>query len=316
MFASVRSNMPPRDQYFDFVKRTYLESWPAEWRRVSCTSSSVQLTGPETMALGRAIQDWGQAFPGWGEREFAESDSQLLWGLEKRLHDLVLNLDKRAFVRLGSRSAKDSFLAHDTGPLVNSGKRALEMLTSNSERVYEDLCLAIDNEYKPHIWVRRWLDLDYPFEAHEKRGWSEFRCFVKDRELVGVSQYFYNRPYPVILQNAEKIKQAIDALGDHLIDTGHLDSFIFDAYVTCGPSLRHSGYDFAAHLLEVNPFFALTDPCLFDWREEFDGTMRVLDGGAMPAHGQAGDPSKYADAWTHDRAAFLREAAVRRRAFP
>ena len=55
-----------------------------------------------------------------------------------------------AFVRLGSRSAKDCDFALSHGLRISTGRAALRMLTDGSERIAWDLRWALRNGYCPH----------------------------------------------------------------------------------------------------------------------------------------------------------------------
>ncbi len=183
-------------------------------------------------------------------------------------------------MRLGSRSPKDSWYGSEHGFKVLNSHEALSILMGDSERVFDDLCLAINENYIPHIWIRQWVDMS---------KWSEFRCFMKARKLVGISQYFYrDGAFEEIISDADTIKWAIEQFFPEFASLSHLEDVVFDVY------LKRRRYGDATawecKLIEINPYFELTDPCLFNWNnpDGFDGSFKYLDNPVRPIgqHGQ------------------------------
>src|SRR3990167_655371 len=80
----------------------------------------------------------------------------------------------RMFARLGSRSPKDNQTE------IRSGNDVLQAFC-DSERVLDDLMLCTKMKYDPYVFVRQWVNIPKD---------KEFRCFVKDWGLRGISQYF------------------------------------------------------------------------------------------------------------------------------
>jgi hypothetical protein len=173
-----------------------------------------------------------------------------------------------AFVRLGSRSPKDSLYwgmdpEDSESGIVRNADQAIRRLISCSERVYDDLQMHLAMDTPPCIYLRKWIDIP---EA------LEFRCFMKDRKLIGISQYYHHGVYPEVTDNLSKFKQIIEAFfAEKFLPAIHLDSVVFDVFMT-GNNVR----DYQTHLLEINPFYELCDPCLFDWSkpEDFQGQLR------------------------------------------
>jgi hypothetical protein len=188
--------------------------------------------------------------------------------IRARIDSAVGRFPKGVFIRLGSRSPKDSWIGHEKGFRCLDGGRAIEVLLGLSERVTDDLLLAIKEKYPPHIFVREWIDIP---------KWAEFRCFCRGKKLVGVSQYNYlDAHMPEIEENMDSIKWAIELFFDDFRQATHLDDVVFDVFVVKRTSGNATNWQ--VKLLEINPFFEHTDPCLFDWRksEGFDGSFRFV----------------------------------------
>ena len=107
---------------------------------------------------------------------------------------------------------------------------------------------------------------------------DEFRCFVKERTLVGISQYHCRqlRHYPEIEEHARSIECAIRSFTVEVLPLLHLDDLVLDVFLETEE--RQTSQPFSVKLLDVNPFFPKTDACLFSWRSggDFDGSFRFL----------------------------------------
>lgn len=240
---------------------TFIENWPRALCNLSIPQVDIPLTTDEAKVLGRSIVEWGECF------EPVEP------AMRSRCYRHICNLmgaalgrfPNGAFVRLGSRSPKDAW---HTDPHVHTPEQAWARLTDISERMYEDLALCLNMGYAPHIFLRKWIVME---------PWQEFRCFQRDGRLVGISQYDYLHgiEHMMLHQHSDALAWAIQMFHRDFKRASHLDDVVFDVFVTHvaqGPV-----HAWSARLLEINPFFELTDPCLFDWRDggsDFDGTFR------------------------------------------
>jgi len=250
-------------KYFEFVKPTYIENWPKALADLSIEQIDIPLTIDEARALGSNIAEYGEAFGLVGP----------IKSIEYRVNEAVKTFPDGAFIRLGSRSPKDSWRREPTMRVlpvdqVTRDNSPLRFMLDCSERMSDDLRLAIQNDYAPHIFVRKWINLE---------KWQEFRCFVRDGELVGISQYYYDQVFPVISHEADSIEWAIKAWCDsYFVNASHLRDVVFDVVV----SMRGSRtiWPWNIFLLEINPFFNMTDPCLFSWDKpnDFDGSFRYV----------------------------------------
>jgi D123 len=85
----------------------------------------------------------------------------------------------------------------------------------------------------------------------------EFRCFVRNRTLICLSQR-QNHYYPFLQALELHILKLATELFEHLKDF-ESENWVFDMYI---PRTRIRG-----HLIDMNPFAPRTDPGLFEWRE-------------------------------------------------
>ena len=240
--------------YFDMVRPTYVENWPAGLFNHSIATVHFGLSLEEAAAVlaHNAIKQEEGPPP-------TVAQSELVDRLIQKIEFLGRQFPGGFFVRLGSRSPKDSWTGYEGGFCCLDGKRAIALLL-DSERVYEDLSLALKNAYCPHLVVREWVRLE---------PWQEFRCFVKGGELVGVSQYFYHDFFPEIAENHDGIQWAVKLFLDRIRAHLPVADVVVDVFVKIrrrGPEREHE-----VRLLEINPLCAYTDPCLFNWsRDRFE----------------------------------------------
>lgn len=249
--------------YLSFVSPTYIENWGAALAALSVEQADLPLTPDEARALASRNERYprpeppGQALDG------------PVRGLAERIEAALAEYPGGAFVRLGSRSGKDSVYALLHGLRVTTGEDAIRMLTHGSRRVAFDLRLALRCGYAPHLFVRRWVE--FP-------PWAEFRCFMKGRELVGISQYDCKNlgHCPEIAADAARTRRAVEAFFGQFREVSHLDDVVFDVVVSLGVEATAGGD--SVTLLELNPFFEKTDAALFSWRGggDFDGSFRYL----------------------------------------
>lgn len=104
----------------------------------------------------------------------------------------------------------------------------------------------------------------------------EFRCFVKDRTLVGISQRDLNH-YPFLLDIRDEIAARVNELFNRKLRfTFPEGSFAFDVYV---PESDYNDDDSddgrgsrlgRARLIDINPWAPHTDTLLFGWGELLD----------------------------------------------
>ncbi len=100
-----------------------------------------------------------------------------------------------------------------------------------------------------------------------------------NKKLAGISQYQYNKTYLEIINQAPTIKWTIDRFFPKFKEACLLDNVVFDVYLKYRKNFNKEFGIWEVKLLEINPFFKMTDPCLFDWRkmENFKGQFLYRD---------------------------------------
>jgi len=241
------------NEYFEQVKPTYIENWPNGLINHSVATVHFPLTTEEVDALiAHNIMSLEN-----GEIP-TDEQGQILRRLEEKIDRLIKHFPRGAFVRLGSRSPKDSYEAFLKKFCYKNGKEAVAALC-DSERINDDLWLAKSNDYTPYIAVREWIVI---------QPWQEFRCFIRNKKLVGISQYNYlhREVFPEIEENADRIEWALRKKVEMVAPILPADDVIVDFVY----KMREHGNVVVNEviLLEVNPYSPYTDPCLFNWSKD------------------------------------------------
>jgi hypothetical protein len=183
------------------------------------------------------------------EIEIGEKLSEISIQINQTINDLGGSV----FIKLGSRSPKDSFIGNVLkGFCCHNDKEVFDLLF-DSERIMEDSYRYYMND-GGYLVLREWKDI---------KKYEEFRCFVSDRKLEAISQYEYFNYFPKIVENKITIQNIILAKFQQIKDYIPSDC-ILDIWV--------KNYKEAV-VIELNPLGIDTDPCLFSWNEWNTGSF-------------------------------------------
>lgn len=239
---------------------TWIENWPEAILRLSFRQRGLPLCGEQVHALGRKN--------GVFVHSFEEHHDDSLARLEAALDEALTGFPGGAFVRLGSRSAKDTPTAILTDCRAERGRDAIALLSDHSRRVAFDLRRCLKSGYQPWLFLREWRDFHWS---------SEFRCFLLAGRLAGISQYHAVPSGENPGARPERISELIGAMAGVLRETLGPVNLVFDV---CIDETREP----AATLIDMNPWGPPTDACLFSWqRHDFDGSLRVRRQAPYPA---------------------------------
>jgi hypothetical protein len=241
--------------FFTADSQTFIENWPIAIQQLSINQRSLRLSINEARALGSNCRGY--------EHWFSNDGRDPIEFLTCWLCDQIKYFPTGCFVRLGSRSGKDSDFALATGMKVNSVRSAIQMLTDGSERIATDLRNCIRFNYQPTIFLREWCDLE---------PWGELRCFIKNRQLVGISQIdgHLGITRPILVQQRSAIEKITRLLCKKTIEHLHVADVIVDAFIVNDKDVK----PVSAKILELNPYSTRTGAALFDWDGPFDNTFR------------------------------------------
>jgi hypothetical protein len=154
---------------------------------------------------------------------------------------------------------------------VRSATRLLFDVFCTSERVYQDLSLALEHpdRFEQHFIVRKWADID---------PGMEFRGFFFNGKLNALSQYNHLVFYPEVVEKKDEILNKIidffeTKVKPKLAKRDFKDGYVVDFAITSATSSSSSTSTTSSSLgdvwvIELNPFVYSTDGCLFSWKAE------------------------------------------------
>ncbi|KAJ1560432.1 hypothetical protein HK405_007121 [Cladochytrium tenue] len=190
--------------------------------------------------------------------------------LERDIAEAIKELGGAVFPKLNWSSPKDASWVALGGSLKCHSSGDVFLLLKSSDFVAHDLSHAFDNcvdgvatdtaaaasaergstqHPRFELVLRKWYDLNPALE---------FRCFVRNHELVAVCQRDYRNHYDFLFEMRPMLQDKIQAFFDNKIKGRFPDaSYVFDVYVNKGNQ--------RVWLLDFNPFGASTDTLVFDW---------------------------------------------------
>jgi hypothetical protein len=277
-----------------FIYEYTLEKFYEELKEYTFKTEFLQLTIEESQVLYTSCK--GYYSKGDFKYYFQKNDENVYNEIKNKINKIINNnFEKKAFIKLSTRSPKDSitdfkknveknsinermiknfcqelkkYEKNDknghTIAFVNStrktmviknGEEAMEILYKSS-RIREDLMKALDfpNEFNLFITIREWINIDSK---------DEFRCFVYNKKLTAVSQYCYYQYYENMIDK-NKLKKLVTDFYDQVKEKIMIENYIMDICVN----------EDKVYLIELNPFFRDTSPCLFSWNKDDIGIIK------------------------------------------
>ncbi|WP_308917986.1 ATP-grasp domain-containing protein [Jannaschia sp. LMIT008] len=233
------------------VAATFPENWPHTLRALAVPTRSRALSNDDAWALG-AYSDWFRDATGAVPRPFGED--LLDW-----IDATMAGMPEGVSPRIGMCSWKDASPSH----LPSFGRRGvLHTMTSDSPRIGRAVAAHLAGGPPVHLHLRAWRRFGDE---------GEFRAFVSDGRVVGVSQYHHRRTFPALLDRRDDLLGSLRRSLRRIVPMLHVESCAVDL---------HLGDDGEATLIEINPFDRATDACLFSWSRpnDFDRSLRLRDG--------------------------------------
>jgi len=163
------------------------------------------------------------------------------------------------FVKLNWSSPKDATWVSLNKNLKCSSLSQVYLLLKSSDHISHDLTMPFDDcedknesslQISYSLVLRKWLDINPS---------TEWRCFVKNGDLIGISQRDTASYYAHMEKDKHSIKQDISSFyREHIQDEFPSSSFVFDVTRPAKDKVI---------LLDFNPFGETTDSLLFQWGE-------------------------------------------------
>ncbi|KAJ2008407.1 hypothetical protein GGI04_001157 [Coemansia thaxteri] len=180
--------------------------------------------------------------------DIASTDSDVCRRIER--------LGGKVFPRMNWSAPKDASWMSVDNTLRCRKPSDIYILLKSSDRISGDLlsgryiCKELLGDIEPELVLRQWCN---PVPA------MEFRCFVKDKELIAISQIDYQH-YEFLEEMRDEIETKLHTFFDeHICDNFPSDNYCFDAYIAQTVD--------RVYVVDFEPWTHSVDSCLFEWRE-------------------------------------------------
>ncbi|GAU93789.1 hypothetical protein RvY_05675 [Ramazzottius varieornatus] len=193
--------------------------------------------------------------PDWSSED-EEEEEVYTWvtNLKSKVEKAVAKLGGQVFPKLNFTSPRDASWILPNRQLKCTSLTDVLLLLKASSLIQYDLSDSIRERgfIRYEMVLRRWMEFS--------PGW-EYRCFVKDNRLVGISQRNCSDFYAHNLVDSQDLAVRIKSFFERFIQHRFpLNDYVFDI-VTFATTVEHF------RLVDFNPFDKVTDPGLFVWEE-------------------------------------------------
>ncbi|CAH1758401.1 10552_t:CDS:2 [Entrophospora sp. SA101] len=206
--------------------------------------------------------------------------------LEQQIIGIIEEFGGAIFPKLNWSSPRDATWISSTNTLKCNSASDIFLLLKSSDFIAYDLDHAFDgcnhdnneegeesedsdndeilrrqrsNEFEFELVIRKWCNMEPSME---------FRCFVKNEELVAISQRDITY-YPFLNEIKEELKiKIIDFFNTCIKNKFYNPYYVFDVYVTRNRE--------RVWLIDFNPFGSMTDSILYSWEEILSETLSSL----------------------------------------
>lgn len=238
----------------DTIELTLPDYWPDAIRELALPQQRFSLGEEDLLALASFFPRLRERLGLPGLLDF--SDRLLAWAAGQ-----VTQHESGVFFKTSYGMLKENPFAYGANHSVED---FVSCFRWHDTRFARFLASRILDGGEASIIASPWIDIP---------AWTEFRVFIRNRQIVGVSQYHTSGEYPQIIVNKQRILSAISDLSRPLLANLHLDDVVADICVR-----EYAAGVWTAALIELNPMMVLTDPCLFSWANggAFDGSFRYI----------------------------------------
>lgn len=231
-------------------------SWYPRFRSLTPKSRHIPLPQPFLTYLradGIVLPSNTTADDDSGYSDDEDPDPAEDWrGLHEQIQTTIAELGGKVLPKLNWSAPKDATWISPTNDMECRTANDIYLLLKSSDFITHDLEYPFDGckdsaEVPYHLVLRKSFNINPALE---------FRCFVRNKQLVAISQREMNF-FSFLFDLRSKFKQLIQ---EFLSSLDFPDSnFVFDVYIP-PPHER-------IWLIDINPWAPRTDPLLFSWLE-------------------------------------------------
>lgn len=195
---------------------------------------------------------------GYSDSSDDEDPSGEWQDVHRRIRETIAELGGKVVPKLNWSAPKDATFMSATNDMLCSSAGNIYLLLKSSDFITHDLDHAFDDTVEdgsapaiPYYLVLR--------KAFNLNPALEFRCFVRNKTLLAVSQRemnYFAFLFDLRLSFLSKIQTFLQG---HILPQFPDRSFVFDVYIP-PPHDR-------VWLIDINPWAPRTDPLLFSWLE-------------------------------------------------
>lgn len=259
-------NLPPTRLPFPPITASHIlncsfHAWHPRLRSTTPKARTILLTQPfldylRADGIVLPAEQRNDDDSGYDDPEDDDPDPAEQWrDLHDQINSTITQLGGKVVPKLNWSAPKDATWISTTNDMECRNANDVYLLLKSSDFITHDLEQAFDGcidsaEIPYHLVLRKSFNLNPSLE---------FRCFVRNRRLVAVSQREMNH-FDFLFDLRNKFKRKIDDfLETKLLDNFPDDNFVFDVYL---PPPHEKVW-----LIDINPWAPRTDPLLFSWLE-------------------------------------------------
>jgi D123 len=187
-----------------------------------------------------------------------EDPSEEWQDIHRRIRETVIELGGKVVPKLNWSAPKDATFMSATNDMFCSSAADIYLLLKSSDFITHDLDHAFDDTVEDgstsvipyHLVLRKAFNLNPALE---------FRCFVRNKILLAVSQREMNYFAFLFDLRSNLVSKIQTFLQEHILPNFPDKSFVFDVYIP-PPHDR-------VWVIDINPWAPRTDPLLFSWLE-------------------------------------------------
>jgi len=171
--------------------------------------------------------------------------------LEATINNSIEELEGAVFPKVNWHSPLDATWMSTSGTLKCSNAEEIILLLKSSDIVGNQILHSREKGLPFILVLRKWYDL---------KPSMEFRCFVKDNVLIGISQRDASNYYSHLKESKDSLKELITNFFHKAIKDKFFEkTFIFDAYIVSSSQ--------KVYVVDFSPWLEEIDSLLFEWDE-------------------------------------------------